>query len=1500
MKKIQILILAFCIMLAGCDKKELIPDGTFRSDGEKIEVTVHASGNVGKPATKTSVGGETGNTVMWAENDALGVFASDGNKNVSFTLNPLDIGKTSGSFFGALKPFNGTIYSYYPYNNNSSDANAVPVFIPVDGHEYDGSYDTLGNFTAFGNYSYMVSEPVKEQKLNAEASVAIAPILKYDHVMAVLNLKLTSKAAKSITVNSVELVCAGKPVFTTSGTLNITEENIDKRLTVNNPVKKESIKVNLPASDNKLVIAPNGTRIVRMMIFPANTEGETITFKVNVTVDGSKAPVDLFATKPGKNLLRGMMYDVPFSITVVESADQAQEALDNGAESVVITNEIGNGVTLTVPVIEQSSQSLSLAAPIQNGSTVTLKESATTSPEPAKVSLTNTSSATEVSQSGSVILEMPNSTVNVSGTFNTITATTAENTLIIEKDAVVEELVVKKGNVIVYGTVHNTINQGKGQIFTYAKSAEEFKKQLSDNNEKEKGGATILLMGGVTYDLPSEPVVISKPVSIESDNSTNPAIIKFNSNSSENSGGFDIASTAENVKFKNLDISSSSIVGKGVINANGVNLTVEGCKITQNTPGKEDGSAKMTMGINLATVGNNRLLLDNTRINLTKEKQIGINAYASIPANSGEYNTIVMKDSEITTGNAETPKTYSRGINIGNMQFPDNNELKVLSMENSTIEGVYYAVNVTGSDDLLKNAIVEVKHSTLDGRCGFNVWKNNVKFNVNNSTIIGRNMYTGKSETFGGIVLNEYVAGTEWTINNSTIISKRSPQTTFNPQYALDIRYQGNTVTFGGSNSFVDESNSLNYFISGVQGNTITGAEGITLITERPGASVVLSESKWDGKMVAPVISTSNIDIYTAAELAWLADQVNYRKNTFAGKTVILRNDINLNDYPWIPIGAAGTHSFTTTGTPENLFKGIFDGKNHTISNLNVEIETDAKGLFGAVEGGSLKNIKIKGANVPSTAKAGKWIGGLVGYFKADNDTNQIVNCSVENITVQAPGMYRIGGLVGHWTGVKSKIINCSVTQANLTGGYGIGGLVGSVLKAGLEIESSRVDDIHIYHKDQYCWQWDKTYPNYAKETAGFVYASSPLAGDVTNLWIDEPTSKQIGENWTITDQDGNGRYEKVKWSKLPYAGEIGNLYINETLQSKDSKPEHNNKFNPGEPGVWSGKTVKPVAEDGTYKIYSAAEFAGMAKLVNDNRYNNSVTLYKDTVVTLMVNIDLNNLPWTPIGWLEWTNNSNTSSPQRGFYGKFEGDGKKISNVLIEMDANCKGVFGKLENGASINKLNVEKVAIRSVDSKNFSNGKWVGGLVGYLSGGASLTDCNITNVEINKGATTLPIELTSSAARVFRLGGLVGFWATGGTGTFKNCSATKIHLVGSDCMAGLLGSIQGDNKKIESCSVSDIEIHHKNQWIWSKDYIATGGRVFASSALIGDQNKVTSLDLNDINVGVYKIYDDDNSNLYDNISWSKLPYVGEVNTNFSLNGQSQTADEKPAQPLVK
>ena len=119
---------------------------------------------------------------------------------------------------------------------------------------------------------------------------------------------------------------------------------------------------------------------------------------------------------------------------------------------------------------------------------------------------------------------------------------------------------------------------------------------------------------------------------------------------------------------------------------------------------------------------------------------------------------------------------------------------------------------------------------------------------------------------------------------------------------------------------------------------------------------------QWDGVSQAepPVSETDGAyEISNAAQLAWVAEQVNTQKDSvgryvgMANKTIRLTEDIDLAGFQWIPIG---NYYYCP-------FAGSFDGNGHTVRGLSLgdSVNGSQGGLFGCVIG-SVSNLNVEAA----------------------------------------------------------------------------------------------------------------------------------------------------------------------------------------------------------------------------------------------------------------------------------------------------------------------------------------------------------------------------------------------------------------------------------------------------------------------------------------------------------------------------------------------------------
>ena len=218
-----------------------------------------------------------------------------------------------------------------------------------------------------------------------------------------------------------------------------------------------------------------------------------------------------------------------------------------------------------------------------------------------------------------------------------------------------------------------------------------------------------------------------------------------------------------------------------------------------------------------------------------------------------------------------------------------------------------------------------------------------------------------------------------------------------------------------------------------------------------------------------------NYHIYNAAGLQWVTEQVNTMEyyvnqsaNIFDGKTVFIENDIDLGGAEWRPIG---DYAFSRTS-----FNGVFDGKNHTISNFQIteavrwtEKVTEASfGFFGNVKG-TIKNLTIKNATV--IPEGGRYSAALVGRL---HNGGRVENCHVVESSVTI-SHWQVGGLVGQNN--NGNISGCSVVGSTITGYAAVGAIVGMDMTAGEHtIENCRVENNALVQNDSFGASYDASY----------------------------------------------------------------------------------------------------------------------------------------------------------------------------------------------------------------------------------------------------------------------------------------------------------------------------------------------------------------------------------------------------------------------------------------
>lgn len=157
----------------------------------------------------------------------------------------------------------------------------------------------------------------------------------------------------------------------------------------------------------------------------------------------------------------------------------------------------------------------------------------------------------------------------------------------------------------------------------------------------------------------------------------------------------------------------------------------------------------------------------------------------------------------------------------------------------------------------------------------------------------------------------------------------------------------------------------------------------------------------------------------------------------------------------FIPIGNCGPTGNCMNDLDKYGFKGSFDGRGHTISNLSIDApEVGGVGLFGVISRGKMvRNIELLNARINGRAGTGTIAGSNFGTVYNCHATGEVSgkfaigglvggnagNISYSHASVNVQGEMAVGGLVGD----QNANVFASYATGNVTAGAGAGGLVG-------------------------------------------------------------------------------------------------------------------------------------------------------------------------------------------------------------------------------------------------------------------------------------------------------------------------------------------------------------------------------------------------------------------------------------------------------------------------
>ena len=564
----------------------------------------------------------------------------------------------------------------------------------------------------------------------------------------------------------------------------------------------------------------------------------------------------------------------------------------------------------------------------------------------------------------------------------------------------------------------------------------------------------------------------------------------------------------------------------------------------------------------------------------------------------------------------------------------------------------------------------------------------------------------------------------------------------------------------------------------------------------------------WNSALVG---NTATIN--DAAALKALARMVNSGKDSMAGKTITLGENIDLKNTSW-----------TSIGTETNPFKGAFNGNKKTISNL-------AGDLFGVVEGGTIRQVSIDAGRMVGLLKSSgdRGKGGLVEYCRAINvnkDTASIDSLvgKIESVTVK-----------------NNKAIVSSVSSS----------YVYDSNKPGIPVVAEK-DELSTVTN---CFYLAETSTFGAENDTGARTAEEFAAGRVT--WELNGGKGSLKKNVTwgmkdnmpfpvggITENKVDGRVYELTLTKAYAPGNTdiqlkggdgvtvfhnGDTWYAYCIGSSDPAPKvtvdasgigEDNVVTYGANGepkeftyiVKQGDvtdttkntyyyTISKEAKadtswydesKGKFTLSETAELFGFAKLVNERKN------FKGKTVELAADVDLTGYIWTPIGL------------KNSFAGTFDGGSHKVTGMSVQAkEIQRAGLFGEVSGM-------VRNVQVEGTINVTDAAVIYAGGIAGYVQKNGTVQNClSMVNVYV---------ELSS--IRSTYVGGVVGFsqgtvnlcWNKGnvqGTGgTTVNTNVGGVVGVGdaANCANfgevtgnGSTGGIAGDGTVSNSYNLGDV-----------------------------------------------------------------------------------------------
>ena len=438
-----------------------------------------------------------------------------------------------------------------------------------------------------------------------------------------------------------------------------------------------------------------------------------------------------------------------------------------------------------------------------------------------------------------------------------------------------------------------------------------------------------------------------------------------------------------------------------------------------------------------------------------------------------------------------------------------------------------------------------------------------------------------------------------------------------------------------------------------------------------------------------------------------------------------LNNDIDLQN----------ESKYYVIGSYSNVFKGTFDGKGHTISNLVInDANLNYGGLFGKVSG-TINNLNIKDFDITGN----NYVGAVSGYGGTINNLKA---------TSTVSGTDYVGGVSGGYGTIKHSTIDSNVSGNNYVGGV-LGGNTGKVYSTNIFTK--------VIGNERVGGAMGSLGSDGAGQISGVIVKGDVEGRNLVGGIIGSSGSfikiNAIYKEGNVKGNSNTGLIVgKISLSNINSYSVKTTTLNSSTIESKDQSSLNGQTIDSVDDIYKDINTAELVFDtyiggdndgDGYYLDYNEDKTKLIEKSVNENPLTFSlsgsgtsgspyiintieelkqVNLKLDKYYKLNNDIDLQNeSKYYVIG-----------SYSNVFKGTFDGKGHTISNLVInDANLNYGGLFGKVSG--TINNLNIKDFDITGNNyvgavsgygtkinnikvSSNIAGNNYVGGISGYIS----------------------------------------------------------------------------------------------------------------------------------------------------------------------------------------